>query len=444
MPRKSKRACPIILFLGAFLGACIAPLLVSGASASAYAGIPEDSANTLELYQSLFPLFIESCGHSQIRMLPPGFSEIVKGNPFGHSTIYVKGLCRDMSEGYPLVKPCDELKDPRSGGDGGVGISGDYDYQNVSWTAVPDRHFFYWGDLKPGERFTRAVYLRTLARAKELGILDGIQLSSAVLSARPTGTSEEDFGWDDIYGTDFAVNVARTSACALLPITRSELQSLADYYNVLNRTAHAHGDPFNSISNNCTHTAHNALASIGFQNPLAVNLPTPIDLADLAIPFNEVVQVMRRGNELDLSDVFGLWQDEATRSWLMKQGRIPTEHGILMENWPIYAANDVYDTTTAPLFLELPWIDSVNRNFDKLKKNVSYSDLEQNLLAYRTRYREVIKNEPSSTPVVGLPAPEADLYLSFYHRYYTWVDDQLRDVQQKLSQLEDLKRVETP
>jgi hypothetical protein len=417
--------------------------LVILASPAARSGIPEDSAKKLELYESLFPLFIESCGHSQIRMLAPGFSEIVKGNPFGHSTIYVKGLCRDLSEGYPLVKPCDELKDPRARGEGGVGISGDYDYQNVSWTAVPDRHFFYWGDLKPGERFTRAVYLRTLARAKAMGIMEGIELSSTVLSTRPSGTTEEEFGWDDIYGTDFAVNVARTSACVRLPITRAELQSLAEYYNDLNRTAHAKGDPFNSLSNNCTHTAHNALASIGFQNPLAVNRPTPIDLADLAVPFNEVVQVMRRGNELDLSDVFGLWQDEAARSWLMKQGRIPTEHGILMENWPIYAANDVYDTTTAPLFLELPWLDSVNHKFDEMKKNTSDSDLEENLLAYQTRYREVMKNEPSSLPVAGLPAPEAELYLSFYHRYYAWVEDQLRDVQQKLNQLGELKRVET-
>jgi hypothetical protein len=410
-----------------------------GLGATVYASAPENSESQLKLYQSIFPLYVEACGHSQIRMLPPGFSEVVKGNEWGHSTVYVKGLCRDMSQGYPLVQPCDEISDPATVGEGGVGISTDYDYQNVNWIAVPNRHFFYWGDQKPGERFTRAAYSRTLARAKAMGLLDGTRISDQVLRTRPAGASAEAFTWDDVYGTDFAINLARSSACVLVPITRAELGALAEYYNDLNREAHAHGNPFNSLSNNCTHTAHNALAAIGFQRPLAVNLPTPIDLADLAIPFNEVVNVMRRGNGLPLGDVFAMWQDDAARTWLTEQGRIPTQPGILLENWPIDPANDVYDTTTAPHFLEFPLIDSVSRQFEEMNKDRKYSDLEENLLDYQARFLKIKKNEPTTGPVVDLPAPEGALYLDFYNRYYAWIDAQLSDVQQKLNRIATLK-----
>src|SRR4051812_14278721 len=112
------------------------------------------------LYAELYPYYAEFCAVSQIRK-KPGFGADTSGGPGGHSVLYLNGVCRDRSAGYPTIKLCSSEESAAEQGVGqGVGLSVNAHYQNANWVATDGPDFFFRGNLSPRERLTRAAYDR--------------------------------------------------------------------------------------------------------------------------------------------------------------------------------------------------------------------------------------------------------------------------------------------
>src|SRR5512138_1437546 len=88
--RRLPRGCAAALAL-LLLGGC-----VTSRDAVVRATRPEPA------YDRLYQRSIEVCATSRIR---PRFS--AAGGPAGHAVLYLKGVCRDPTAGYPRLQLCD-------------------------------------------------------------------------------------------------------------------------------------------------------------------------------------------------------------------------------------------------------------------------------------------------------------------------------------------------
>src|SRR5260221_12673322 len=103
-------------------------LLVGCAGAPLPAVVASDEAQ----YVALYPYYAEVCAVSQIQK-KPGFGADIRGGPGGHAVLYLNGVRRDTSAGYPTLK-LDDGDAP--GADRGVGFSGNVHYKNANWVAT--------------------------------------------------------------------------------------------------------------------------------------------------------------------------------------------------------------------------------------------------------------------------------------------------------------------
>ena len=101
----------------------------------------------------MFPYYVELCAASQFRAKLTG-----EGGIAGHAVMYLKGACKDDDAPYPQLRRCrvaaTKLDDPEHG----AGISVNRWFKSVNWVAVPGYELFFEGNLKPGERLTRAQF----------------------------------------------------------------------------------------------------------------------------------------------------------------------------------------------------------------------------------------------------------------------------------------------
>src|SRR4051794_2783687 len=81
-------------------------------------------------YDLLFPLYVKACA-----LTPEQMKGRSPSNPWGHSVLYIKGMCRDRSVNFPKVIRCDsshDLKDPNSG----TLVSASRTLHNSNWVAI--------------------------------------------------------------------------------------------------------------------------------------------------------------------------------------------------------------------------------------------------------------------------------------------------------------------
>jgi hypothetical protein len=104
-------------------------------------------------YERLFPYYVELCAGSQFRSKLTG-----EGGIAGHAVMYIKGACKDDDASFPQLRRCriaaTTLDDPEHG----AGISVNRWFKSVNWVAIPGYELFFEGNLKPGERLTRAEF----------------------------------------------------------------------------------------------------------------------------------------------------------------------------------------------------------------------------------------------------------------------------------------------
>ncbi len=396
-----------------------ATLLALAACSSFPDGKAEPDEKT---YSEIFPYYTELCAESEINKTADFGAAIESGGPGGHSLLYLSGVCRDTSAGYPVLKLCDDTtpKDLQ-----GVGLSVNDHFKNANWVATPGREFFFHGTLRPGERLTRDVYQSTEAKAEQFGIYDGVEFHDEVFQGMPPEMSRRDFSYDVSIGTDFAPDFARNRLCARAPVSKAQMQAAVDYLNGRNAPYRSGEKEFHwdVLRNNCTHMTHDVVAAADVWDTWPRNDSLALAALDFPVPKNEFINLMRRTNDTDLSDLDALYGDKTVRDGLMQYGFLPDEPGALAEFSPVTAQNDVYSTHSRLIFFDEAIFGTYQPWQDKIFSDPRYTDLRVNLLYFSTLYGRLQRERrPVESYRTYHDGGEQTGFDAFYAAYWAYIE----------------------
>lgn len=363
-------------------------------------------------YAAVYPWYAEFCALSEIDKKPGFGANIVPGGPGGHSILYLNGVCRVKDAGYPVVALCGP-GDPQPGQ--GVGLSVNDHYQNANWVATEGRDFVFHGDLRPGEPLTRESYLRTQAKARAMGILDGIEFHSRFFEDQPASMSKIELMYDLSIATDYAIAFGRDRYCARVPLDRAKMSIAVNYLNAVNAPYRSGEKLFdwNVLRNNCAHLSHNVLAMMGLWGIWPIDRPALISAFDFPVPKNEFINLMRRTNDMPIADPDALYDDDTAReaTW---RGWMQTEPGGLAEAERAIQQNDLYGTKLRLIFYDEPVFGHYQERFDQIFSDPRYTDLSANLDHFASLYTTILANRPPETDPPSNPGGRA----AFREKYY--------------------------
>jgi hypothetical protein len=395
-------------------------------------------------YDELYPLSAEFCGTTDI-VKKAGFEAPIIGGRFGHGFLYLHGACRDMSSTYPKIKICGS----RESGEKGVGVSVNSDFQNVNWTAVQSRQFFFHGLIEAGQPLTREIYLKTKEQAKRMGILRGVEMHEEAFASVPSDIPRSEYMYQDSYGTDFAITNSRGLYCVRVPLDALQLQQVVRFFNDLNTRYQKTKDYEWKPTDNCTTTTNNALAVAGIWASLPVDNP-PLSYLEIltgqvAIPLNNYIRLVDRTNDLPLENLYLLFSDREARKMLLERGRLPTQPGALTEFFPVSSPNEVYQDSEPATFIDLPIFHPRKNALKEYMTQPRYRDLRANLLDFQKRLLRIQRSHQADRytqdpdqyfdryfPTELSGAEGREEFRRFHRAFYDFVEWTLRDIDQKL------------
>lgn len=432
-------------------------------------------------YDQIFPLYAEECAFTQFSRKGEA-----PGGTGGHVALYLKGVCVDGSQGYPRIKLCDELANAQSLADvpkeklqdpeWGVGVSVDKDFTNVNWVAVPTKSFFLHG--KPN----------LLVKGKEgTPVVDQVALEQTIQAALPyfkgiSGILPEESDpaklINNAIGTDLAIDFARKEYCQRLPMGKESLQAMVDFLNKKQDDAHAKGNVWDGLANNCAHTAHNAIAATGVRNWLlnadfqhlrgigrilvdVIAAPLMTLTNQIATPANEFITLSRL-TTLDIHDMNpkSIYGDERRRALVMDPlyGSLPKELGSVAEIFPevSQANNEFYVSPENPeealIIMDFPPIDTIvsmipgigpkmakkidesgilwrHRNFKEITAADSiYRDAQARMYYFRDFYKKI-----QSKYLKKNPHPDDADFTAYFERYKSLIDERIAVIDASLN-----------
>jgi hypothetical protein len=413
-----------------------AALAVLGLAACSTAHIDRvATASDERLYSELFPYYAKVCAVSELKK-KPGFGVEISSGMGGHSILYLNGVCRDSNAGYPVIRLCPP-DTPLS--ERGVGVSVNAHFKNAEWVATQGHDFVFHGTLQPGERLTRTVYEQTQARAKAMGIYDGIEFHDAVFDDKPPRMSRRDYMYEVSVATDYAIGFGRDRYCARVPLDRDKMTRIVAYLNGLNAVYRNGAKEFewNVFNNNCSHVNHNALATAGIWSRWPTGQSPLLAAFDFPVPKNEFVDLMRRTNDFPIDDPDAIYGDAAARRALLQESILPTAPGALAEAEPADQANDLYDTDLRLIFYDDPIFGSYAGHFAQIYADPRYTDLQANLQHFAALYREIERHRrPLAEFVASHDAHtqrEQEELTQFYERYYGAIEQAAAGVDSALA-----------
>jgi hypothetical protein len=390
--------------------------------------------NDERIYSVLYPLYAELCAVSQIKK-KPRFGVDTSGGPGGHAVFYLNGVCRDRGAGYPTLVLCTPDALER---DQGVGLSVNAHFQNANWVATDGRDFFFQGELTQGERLTPVAYARTQKMAEAKGIYDGVIFYPAVFDDMPAGMDRRDFMYEVSVATDYAIGFGRDRYCARVPVDRAQMVKMVNYLNGINAIYHDGKKKFvwNVVENNCSHLAHNALAAAGIWEEWPTDRFIAISAFDFPVPKNEFVNLMRRTNDIDITDLRTLYRDGAARRSLVENGRLPTKPGGLAEAERMWQDNDIYDTHVNLIFYDDPVFGAYKKHFHEIFVEPRYIDMRSNLKYFAALYGKIKAEKQSDLQDSGLNDATSSVdFLAFTARFYAYIDREIASVNSKINAL---------
>ena len=377
------------------------------------------------VYEELFPHYVELCAVSQYR--PIGGK---MGGVPGHGVMYLKGVCRDESAGYPKLKMCDQttsdLRDPLHG----VGISVNKMFKSVNWVATPGRQLFFNGDLDRGEVLTRERYDQTIQKVIDLGLLTGVEVHDQYLKQRPPDRSPDEFIADDMVGTDMALRFARTLWCSTEPLERAQVEAVIEYLNELNgRYALGKRDYlWSGYHDNCVHLLRNSLAAASVWSPKWVRVRKLAQLLNLSVPANEFINLATRANLFEVEDFSKVWSDGDMVEALLEYDWLPTRHGALIKTAPIHQPNELYDSKLRIFVLE-GWGHGATDRASRLINDARFIQLEENLRYYQARYQRILERREEADDDWW---PRTDAHGRAKVRYFRYIEKQLAEVERMI------------
>jgi hypothetical protein len=371
-------------------------------------------------YTAIHPYYLEFCALSEIQK-KPGYGADIRGGVGGHSTLYLNGVCR-VGTGYPEIGLCSNDPISSRAESDGIGLSVNAHFSNANWVPVPGRAFFYHGDLKPGQKLTRAVYDATKVHAKRLGIYDGIRFHDQVFDGMPPGYTRDAFKYEVSIATDYAIGYGRDRYCARVPVTPAQMIQIVDYLNGLNRP-YRDGQAeyeWSVLNDNCIHVAHNALTAIGFWPLWPTHRFILIAAFDFPVPKNEFVNVMRRANDMPIEDLLAVWKDVPARRAVLEGDGLPTREGAIATFEPVVHSNSLYNTDLQLIFYDDPTFGPYEGWYRQILAKQRYTDLRADLRYFDQRYARI---EADRRPLAWWLATHPALagkpeFATFYARYY--------------------------
>lgn len=383
------------------------------------------------VYEELFPYYVELCAVSQYRSLEHG-----DGGVPGHAVMYLKGACKDENAASPMLRACRHVATTRDDPEHGAGVSVNRWLTNTNWIATPGARLFYDGGLAEGEVLDRAALQRTVQASIAAGIFDGVVVDPEY----PTTASErslEDFVARESLASDLALSFSRTSFCARLPVTQEMMGEIVEYLNAINEE-YASGSAdysWSGYSDNCVHLLRNSLAAASIWRPRSVRTTRLRQIANLAVPANEMVNLAELGAHGPLADGREVYRTDEARDALLDFDWLPRRHGALVTVLPVHAPNELYDTHSRILVLEGPFSTRTTRTFDRLADDPRFTGLRANLEHFREVYRAILEERDEIIAGGFLPLRSVR-YLRVTKRYYGYVEDRLADVEAMLKRLE--------
>jgi hypothetical protein len=368
-------------------------------------------------YQRLFPYYAEVCALSELRK-KPGLGVPVQSGIGGHCLLYLGGVERDRSAGFPRLKLCTS----QSPAGQGVGISVNAHYRNANWVAADGPDFLWRGALAESEALTREAYARTQDEAKARGVLDGVEFHHELFKDKPVDMSARDYMYEISVATDYAALFGRDVVRARVPLGREQLAAIVDYLNALN-APYCRGErvfTWRLFNNNCVHVTHNALAAAGLWAPWPTGQLAAVAAFNFPVPKNAFVDLMLRTNDLPICHARELYADMAARHLLLERGRLPTAPGALAIATPARADNDVYDTEKLRLiFYDNPFWGAYRFRFSKILGQPRYIDLAANLRHFAALYEAILQHDAAPSASRPLTAEEA----GFQTRWAQYIAD---------------------
>ena len=384
------------------------------------------------VYDRLFPYYVELCATSQFRSKLKG-----EGGVAGHAVMYIKGACKDEQAPYPQLRRCrvaaTELDDPEHG----AGVSVGRWFRNVNWVAVPGYELFYEGNLKVGERLTRASFEAAVRDAIAKDVYKGVDFHD--YPSAGVGAGLEDFVANEGIGTDFALQFARSVFCARIPVTELMLDEVIAFLNDKNRE-YAEGEAdynWSVWADNCSHTLRNALAAANIWSPLSVRAVKFRQLFNLAVPANEFVNLAELGTEGAIDDYREIQQDGPQRDALHEFHWLPTRHGALLKTLPVHEPNDLYDTTFRLFTLQSPFRMGKTQHAIDLLSDERFVNLSANLHYFHDKYDAILASHDERhdmlASVRGTPCRRIE------RLYYHYIQAQRAEVESMLERLSPLE-----
>ena len=393
-------------------------------------------AKAAPTYDSLHPYYAEFCAVTQLTPI-----EGEGGGIGGHGVMFLKGVCRDVSQGYPRLKVCDpksiDLKNPESG----VSISVDKMFKNANWVASDGKDFIMTGGVRANKPVSEASEDAVVKKILSQRLLGGIQVHEQYLESKPATMSSEEFVARSAISTDFALNFGRNVLCARMPIQAKMLPAMVQYLN--QRNDEYRGEKvynWSGIYNNCAHTTRNAFAASGIMRKLKTDQFAPLQLFNLAVPSNQFLDLMRLGNDTSLRDVVGFYNDKYKRQMLVENDWMAVQPGVLTEIVMAHGfENSRYNTGKSGFILQdMPVLNIKKRQLETILKDARYSDIRTNLLMFQAKYQDALekkisierlREDANANGKGELDGPE---FAAFYAKYYSHLERALSEVQAQL------------
>ena len=352
---------------------------------------PAPSAEAL--YDNLYPYYAEVCAASQLDAV----NEDVGGKG-GHETLYLHGVCRKAGGEYPLVEMCPAPPQPQPETEQGVGISVDKAFKNVNWVVVPDRDLFYHGGLAAGETVTKEKVLAAERAAVAGGWLKGIEIHEEYRAAKRPEMSEDDFIAHKTIGTDYALDFSRSMMCVKIPVEKTMMEKAVAYLNAVNQS-YADGTDrreWDVYQNNCAHTLHNALAAAGIGKVKKTDTGWWLQWFYLAVPSNEFEELASLANRGPLENFGKIYGDKILRRSLTEDHWLPMRHGAHLRQIDSRAREGAEIKPPKILIQDALIWGPKRRSIRKMLADRRCTDLKSNLVYFRDRYREILKERPAA------------------------------------------------
>jgi hypothetical protein len=224
--------------------------------------------------------------------------------------------------------------------------------------------------------------------AEKMGILDGVVFHQEVFDDQPAGMPKTAYMYDMSVATDYAVAFGRDRYCARVPLDRAKMAAIVAYLNKINAPYRSGERVFhwNVLENNCTHLAHNVLAVAGVWSEWPTGRPFFISAFDFPVPKNEFVNLMRRTNDMPITDRDALYDDTAARATVLNWHYIPTRPGGLAEAVRAIQPNEVYNTHLRLIFYDEPTFGHYQQRFDAIFSDPRYTDMHANQRHFSALY----------------------------------------------------------